>query len=85
MYPNLKIEIFKRGIHQNNIARDLGLNEAILSKIIRGYRKPTVIQRQMLARYLEVDESWLFEKYDRNFAARVSKSPATSEIKESES
>jgi transcriptional regulator with XRE-family HTH domain len=85
MYPNLKIEIFKRGIHQNNIARELGLNEAVLSKIIRGYREPTVIQKQMLAQYFQLDESWLFEKYDGNFAARVSRSPALRERKDSES
>jgi transcriptional regulator with XRE-family HTH domain len=65
MYPNLKLEIFKRGIRQNNLARELGMNEANLSKIIRGYREPSGSQRQLLAQYLGVDESWLFEKYER--------------------
>jgi transcriptional regulator with XRE-family HTH domain len=65
MYPNLKLAIFKRGIHQNLLARDLGLNEAILSKIIRGNREPTGTQRQMLAQYLQADESWLFERFER--------------------
>jgi transcriptional regulator with XRE-family HTH domain len=65
MYPNLKLEIFKRGIRQNNLARELGMNEANLSKMIRGYREPSAPQRQMLAQYLGVDESWLFEKYDQ--------------------
>jgi len=71
MYPNLKLAIFKKGIHQNLLARNLGLNEAILSKIIRGNREPSDSQREMLARYLEADESWLFEKYEpsRVFAA----------------
>jgi transcriptional regulator with XRE-family HTH domain len=69
MYPNLKLEIFKRGIRQNNVARELGMNEANLSKIIRGYREPTAPQRQMLAQYLGVDESWLFEKYDQRVAS----------------
>lgn len=68
MYPNLKLEIFKRGIHQNLLARDLGLNEAILSKIIRGNREPTRPQREMLAQYLQADESWLFEKFERSLA-----------------
>ena len=71
MYPNLKLEIFKRGIHQNLLARDLGLNEAILSKIIRGNREPTDAQRQMLAQYLEAEESWLFEKYERSLAMQA--------------
>jgi transcriptional regulator with XRE-family HTH domain len=70
MYPNLKLEIFKRGIHQNNLAKELGINEAILSKIIRGYRQPTSAQREMLARYLAVDENYLFEKFELT-AARV--------------
>ena len=65
MYPNLKLAIFKRGIHQNTLARDLGLNEVNLSKIIRGYREPSESQRKMLASYLEAEEAWLFEKYDR--------------------
>jgi transcriptional regulator with XRE-family HTH domain len=75
MYPNLKLEIFKRGIHQNLLARDLGLNEAILSKIIRGNREPTGAQRQMLAQYLQADESWLFEKYDRRMAMSAAMGP----------
>jgi len=65
MYPNLKLEIFKRGIHQNNLAKELGINEAILSKIIRGYRQPSNVQREMLARYLQADENYLFEKFER--------------------
>jgi transcriptional regulator with XRE-family HTH domain len=71
MYPNLKLEIFKRGIHQNLLARDLGLNEAILSKIIRGNREPTTAQKEMLAQYLQAEESWLFEKYDRSPAMQA--------------
>ncbi len=64
MYPNLKLEIFKRGMRQNQLARLLGLNEAILSKIINGYREPSVEQRKQLADFLQVEERWLFEKYD---------------------
>ncbi len=64
MYPNLKLAIFKRGIHQNQLARVLGLNEALLSKIIRGYRKPSETQRRLLATYLEADEEWLFERFE---------------------
>lgn len=64
MYPNLKLEIFKRGLHQNHLARVLKINEAILSKIIRGYREPSATQRKLIAGYLDVSEDWLFEKYD---------------------
>ena len=64
MYPNLKLQIFKTGIHQNRLARQLGLTDTVLSKIIHGYRQPTNEQRKLLAEYLRVDEEWLFERYD---------------------
>jgi len=64
MYPNLKLEIFKRGIHQNQLSRAVGINEAVLSKIIRGYREPSADERSLLAGYLRADEKWLFEKFD---------------------
>ena len=64
MYPNLKIAIFKRGIHQNQLARMLGMNETLLSKIIRGNRTPSLSQRRLLASCLEADESWLFERFE---------------------
>lgn len=64
MYPNLKLQIFKLRIHQNRIARALGIDESVLSKIIHGYREPSESQRRQLAGFLKVEESWLFEKYD---------------------
>jgi transcriptional regulator with XRE-family HTH domain len=64
MFPNLKLQIFRRGAHQNQLARKLGIDETVLSKIIHGYRNPTVSQRKLLAGYLEVDEDWLFEPFD---------------------
>ena len=78
MYPNLKLQIFKLGIHQNSIARALGIDESVLSKIIHGYREPSETQRKQLAGFLEVEESWLFEKYNgfpRN-RAPVGEAPA---------
>lgn len=64
MYPNLKMAIFKKGIHQNRISKTLGINEANLSKIIHGYREPSQTQRRLLAAYLETDETWLFERFE---------------------
>ncbi len=77
MYPNLKLEIFKRGIHQNHLARVLGINEVILSKIIHGYREPSEAQRRLLAGYLEADEGWLFEKFDGSLTGRASSQTET--------
>jgi transcriptional regulator with XRE-family HTH domain len=64
MYPNLKLAIFKKGVHQNHLSKVLGINEANLSKIIRGYREPSESQRGLLANYLDADVAWLFEKYE---------------------
>ena len=64
MYPNLKLQIFKLGIRQNQIARDLKFCESQLSKIIHGYREPSPGERKLLAGYLNVDESWLFERHE---------------------
>ena len=62
-YPNLKLTIFKRGLRQNHLARQLGINDVALSKIIHGLREPSPALRSLLSQYLGVEESWLFEKY----------------------
>lgn len=64
MYPNLKLQLFRNAVRQNFLARQLGIDESILSKIIHGYREPSREQRQLLANYLGVEETWLFEKYE---------------------
>ncbi len=64
MYPNLKLQIFKIGIHQNQLAKKVGIADTVLSKIIHGYREPTLVQKSLLAQFLNVDEAWLFEKYE---------------------
>jgi transcriptional regulator with XRE-family HTH domain len=74
MYPNLKLAIFKKGIHQNHLSKVLGINEANLSKIIRGYREPSESQRQLLAKYLEAEVAWLFEKYETGAQTRGNES-----------
>jgi transcriptional regulator with XRE-family HTH domain len=64
MFPNLKLQIFRRGSHQNQLARAVGMDETILSKIIHGYRNPSADQRKLLAAHLEADEAWLFERFE---------------------
>ncbi len=71
MYPNLKLQLFRSAVRQNFLARELGIDESILSKIIHGYREPSAEQRQMLSGYLGVEESWLFEKYENASPARA--------------
>ena len=64
MFPNLKVQIFRRCCHQNKLAKVVGMDETVLSKIIHGYRDPTTSQRKALAAYLEADEAWLFERFE---------------------
>jgi transcriptional regulator with XRE-family HTH domain len=64
MFPNLKLQIFRSGSHQNRLAKAVGIDETVLSKIIHGYRKPTAEQRKILAGYLAADEAWLFECFE---------------------
>ena len=63
MYPNLKLAIFKRGLRQNHLAREVGIHEVALSKIIHGVREASPAQRSRLCAYLNAEESWLFESY----------------------
>jgi len=72
MYPNLKVAIFKRGLRQNYLARELGLNDALLSKIIHGFREPTAEQKVLISGYLGENEEWLFERFETAMAARTS-------------
>jgi transcriptional regulator with XRE-family HTH domain len=60
MYSNLKLQIWRSGIRQNRLARELKIDETVLSKVINGHRMPSPILREMLADYFEADEQWLF-------------------------
>jgi transcriptional regulator with XRE-family HTH domain len=64
MFPNLKLQIFRRGSPQYQLAEAVGIDKTVLSKIIHGYRVPTPAQRRVLASYLEADEAWLFERFE---------------------
>ena len=61
MYPNLKLQIWKSGIHQNRLARMLDIDETLLSRIINGFRNPSSQLRARIAVILHSDEAWLFE------------------------
>lgn len=71
MYANIKLQIFRKGIHQNQLARTLGMDETLLSKIIRGFREPSEAQRKQLADSLNASEQWLFEKSEFSGASEI--------------
>ncbi len=60
IYPNLKLRIYTTGIRQNRLARMLGIDEAHLSRIINGFRQPSVDIRTQIAGILQSDPEWLF-------------------------
>jgi len=79
MYPNLKLQLWKSGIRQNRLAQMLEMDEALLSKIVNGFRQPSAGTRERIAGLLHCDEAWLFESADATPPA--SHDPALPEIK----
>ncbi len=71
MYQNLKLQIWKSGIRQNRLARELNMDETVLSKIINGYRRPSVQLKARIAKYFQIDEAWLFDTDSQPPAARL--------------
>ena len=69
MYPNLKLQIWKTGMRQNRLAKMLGMDETMLSKIVNGFREPTPQVREQIAGLLQSKADWLFERMDRSSAA----------------
>ena len=61
MYPNLKLQLWRTGIRQNRLAKMLGMDEALLSRIVNGFRQPSASVRERIATLLQRDEAWLFE------------------------
>lgn len=62
MYANLKLQLWRTGIKQNRLAKMLGMDETILSKIVNGYREPSLETREKIAALLNSDVGWLFEE-----------------------
>jgi transcriptional regulator with XRE-family HTH domain len=71
MYLNLKVQLWRRGIRQNQLARLLEMDETILSRIVNGFRPPTPEIRERIARLLEADEAWLFDNAPANGASCI--------------
>ncbi len=62
MYPNLKLQLWRMGMRQNRLAKSLGIDETMLSKIVNGYREPNIDVREKIAVLLHSDPRWLFER-----------------------
>ena len=75
MYPNLKLQLWKTGIRQNRLAKILGMDETMLSKIVNGFREPTPLFRDQIAGLLQSEADWLFERMDRPSAIDRGRNP----------
>ena len=62
MYPNLKLQLWKSGLRQNRLAKMLNMDEATLSRIVNGFREPTVELQNNIAALLQCDSAWLFDQ-----------------------
>ena len=60
-YPNLKLQLWRRGVRQNRLAQMLGMDESLLSRIVNGFREPGQQVKTKIAEILQSDEAWLFE------------------------
>lgn len=61
--PNtkLKLILLERGISQLQLALDLGYDPSLLSKVIRGWERPSHQMVEDVARYLTLPATDLFE------------------------
>jgi transcriptional regulator with XRE-family HTH domain len=71
MYPNLKLQLWRAGIRQNQFARSMGIDETLLSKIINGFREPREDMKKKIAVALQSDEAWLFQPANLEAAAKA--------------
>jgi transcriptional regulator with XRE-family HTH domain len=65
MYPNLKLQLWRTGVRQNRLAKLLGIDEALLSKMVNGFREPNPEMRTKIAALLHSSETWLFERTEQ--------------------
>ena len=71
MYPNLKLQLWKSGIRQNRLARQLGVDETVLSRIVNGFREPNSELQGQIATLLKCDVQWLFSRQNESDANRM--------------
>ncbi len=62
MYPNLKLQLWRCGVRQNRLAKLVGIDETVLSRIVNGFRHPSADVRARIAEVLHAEECWLFEE-----------------------
>ena len=65
-HRNLRLRIIERFWTQEKFSKEAGIDEALVSKIIRRIRKPTDEQKEVFSRLLEASETELFPSEKEN-------------------
>jgi transcriptional regulator with XRE-family HTH domain len=60
MNEKLKIALLNNGSHQYEVARETGISETRLSRLVRGREDPTAEERRRLSAFLGVRQRDLF-------------------------
>jgi transcriptional regulator with XRE-family HTH domain len=60
VYPNLKLCLWQSRFRQNRLAKLLHIDEAVLSRIVNGFREPSAELQRSIATILNRDIDWLF-------------------------
>jgi transcriptional regulator with XRE-family HTH domain len=82
MLLRVKLELMRRRISQQELARSVGVNGSRISRILRGHVQPRPQERVRIARVLRVPAWKLFPKAGR--ARLMAKRHKQSTIKESQ-
>lgn len=69
--PNIKLKtiLISRGVTQRELSFSIGLDESRLSRIVRGYEKPTPEVQEAIAEFFDLPEEELFLKTREPFTA----------------
>ena len=65
-------------MRQNRLAKMIGMDETILSKIVNGFREPSPQMQKRIADLLDSDATWLFEPADSGVHAEGNGQPLNS-------
>lgn len=57
---DLRVKIVEKVGTQEDLAKETGIDEAVISKIVRGKREPTIEQKQLISKVLKSTQKDLF-------------------------
>ena len=61
---NLRVYLVVQRVNQARLAQKIGVDPALLCRMVNGFREPSPKVRHNLSLELGVDKSWLFEPFE---------------------